>query len=78
MGRGEGFVGATLKDTWTKPRGVESGEVGGDDWGRGRVLGGKCRQLYLNNNKIIIIIINKIRYAFLYKLIAIYCFLFEF
>ena len=51
-GKGEGFSGTTLKDTWTKPRGVESGEVGGDDWGRGRVLGGKCRQLYLNNNKI--------------------------
>ena len=31
--------------------GVESGEGGGDGWGRGVVVGGKCRQLYLNNNK---------------------------
>ena len=39
MGRGEGFVGATLKDTWTKPRGVESGEGGGDSWGGRGVVG---------------------------------------
>ena len=32
---------------------MESGEGGGDGWGRGGVVGGKCRQLYLNNNKII-------------------------
>ena len=37
-GKGEGFSGTTIKDTWTKPRGVESGEGGGDSWvgGRGR------------------------------------------
>ena len=52
-GKVEGFSGTTIKDTWTKPRGVESGEGGeGGWWGRGMV-GGKCRQLYLNNNKII-------------------------
>ena len=28
-GRGEGFSGTTIKDTQTKPRGVESGERGG-------------------------------------------------
>ena len=27
---GEGFSGTTIKDTWTKPRGVGSGEGGGD------------------------------------------------
>ena len=25
----------TIKDTWTKPRGVGSGEGGGDGWGVG-------------------------------------------
>ena len=45
----EGFSGTTIKDTWTKPRGVESGEGGGDGWGGGGVVGGKYRQLYLNN-----------------------------
>ena len=37
MGRGqwgEGFTGATIKDTWTKPRRkVELGEEGGTGWG---------------------------------------------
>ena len=32
-GRGEGFSGTTIKDTWTKPRGVEAREGGGDGWG---------------------------------------------
>ena len=43
---GEGFSGATIKDTWTKPRGrVEAREGGGFGWGgRGRV-GRKYRQL---------------------------------
>ena len=31
--------------------GVESGKGGVDGWVRVRVVGGKCRQLYLNNNK---------------------------
>ena len=53
-------AGTTIKDTWTKPRGgVEAGEGGGDGWGGGIVMGAKCRQLYLNNNKIILI--NKIK-----------------
>ena len=43
-GKGEGFSGTTIKDTWPKPRGVEAGEGGG--------VGGKCRQLYLNNKLI--------------------------
>ena len=30
---GEGFSGTTIKDTWTKPRVVESSEGGGDGWG---------------------------------------------
>ena len=50
--RGKGFSGTTIKDPWTKPRG--DGMRGGR-WGwlgfRGSV-GGKCGQLYLNNNKI--------------------------
>ena len=50
--REEGFSGTTIKDTWTKPRG--SGIRGGRwGWlGLGGVVGSKCRQLYLNNNKI--------------------------
>ena len=47
-GKEKGFSGTTIKDTWTKPR------VG---WSQGKEVGmagvgGKCRQLYLNNNKI--------------------------
>ena len=31
---GEGFTGATIKDTWTKSRGkVEAGKGGGIGWG---------------------------------------------
>ena len=30
---GEEFSGTTIKDMWTKPKGVESGEGGGDGWG---------------------------------------------
>ena len=29
---GEGFSGTTIKDTWTKPRWVQSGEGNGDGW----------------------------------------------
>ena len=33
-GKGEGFPGTTIKDTWTKPRGrVVVGEGGGVSWG---------------------------------------------
>ena len=39
-GKEEGFSGTTIKNTWMKPR---RGGVGGE-------VGGKCRQLYLNNN----------------------------
>ena len=52
-GRREGFSGTTIKDTWTKPKrgGIRRRRRG---WlGSGRSGGGKCRQLYLNNNKII-------------------------
>ena len=53
-GKGEeGFSGTTVKDTWTKPRG---GGIRGGRWGWlgwGEVVRGKCRQLYLNSNKII-------------------------
>ena len=34
-GRGEGFSGTTIKDTWTKPGRVEAGEGGGDGWSGG-------------------------------------------
>ena len=56
-GRKGGKVGRVLRNNYkghmdkTKDR-VESGEGGGDGWGRGGVAGGKRRQLYLNNNKI--------------------------
>ena len=47
----EGFSGTSIKDTWTKPKG---GRIKGGDWGWlgwREVVGGKWRQLYLNNNK---------------------------
>ena len=50
-GKAEGFSGTCMKDTWTKPkRGrIKGGKRG---WlGLGGVVGGKWRQLYLNNNK---------------------------
>ena len=31
-GKGEGFPGTTIKDTWTNPRGLVSEEGGGDGW----------------------------------------------
>ena len=46
-GRGEGFSGTIIKDTWIKPRWEWGGSKGG------RVAGSKCRQLYLKNNIII-------------------------
>ena len=50
-GEGEGFSGTTIKDTWTKPRGSEIRE-GRLKWsGLGWGIGGKCRPLYLNNDK---------------------------
>ena len=33
VGRGKGFSGTILKDTWTKPSGVEAGEGNRDGWG---------------------------------------------
>ena len=47
--RGEGLTGTTIKDIWTKMRGVETAErVVRSRMGRG---GGKGSKLYLNNNK---------------------------
>ena len=45
--RVKGFSETTIKDTWTKLRGVEAGEGCGDGWGGEGVVGvgGKCRQL---------------------------------
>ena len=37
-----------MKDPWTKPKGNRT--VGGR-WGCGKVVAGKWRQLYFNNNK---------------------------
>ena len=37
--KGEGFSGTTIKDTGTKPRGVEAREGGGDVWGGGQCWG---------------------------------------
>ena len=49
--KGDGFSGTTIKDTWTKPRGVESGGRWG--WlGLGREDGGTGRKVYSNDNKI--------------------------
>ena len=31
--KGERFSRTTIKDSWTKPRGVESGKGDGDGWG---------------------------------------------
>ena len=48
---GEGFSGTHIKDTWTTTKGVR---IKGGKWGWlrwGRVVGGKWKQLYLNNNK---------------------------
>ena len=52
-GKGEGFAGTIIKNTWTiRPGGwgVENrgGRWGGVGWGGG--VGGKGRKLYLNNN----------------------------
>ena len=47
-GKGEGFSGTCMKDTWAKPR-IKGGKWGG--LGLGAVVGGKGRQLYLNNNR---------------------------
>ena len=38
-GMGNRFSGATIKDTWTKPRGLEAGEGDGDGWGGGTCWG---------------------------------------
>ena len=46
--KGEGFVGTSIKDTWTI-MGVGGGN--GREVGRARVVGRKSRKLYLNNNK---------------------------
>ena len=44
--KGKGLQGACIKDPWTKPKG---GRIEGGRWGK--VVAGKRRQLYLNNNK---------------------------
>ena len=49
--KGEGFSGTYIKDTWTKPK---RGRIKGGKWGwlgSGGVVGGKWRQLFLNNDK---------------------------
>ena len=53
-GKGEVYSGTTIKDTWTKLRGWwwKQGKEEGME-GMRVVVGGKCRQLYLNNSKII-------------------------
>ena len=51
VGKEEGFSGTYITDTWTKPK---QGRIKGRKWGwlgRGGVVEGKWRQLYLNNNK---------------------------
>ena len=47
MGRkGEGLSGTCIKDTWTKPKGVESRVGGGDRWA-GRSGSGKMETTIL-------------------------------
>ena len=47
-GKGEGFIGTTTKDTWTKPRGgVESGEACGGWLGCRGSGGGKMQTTVL-------------------------------
>ena len=48
--KGEGFSRTSIKDTWTKPKGVGQMVGSGDGWGGGS-CGGKWRQLYLNHNE---------------------------
>ena len=38
-GKGEGFSGTCIKDTWTKPRRGGSGVGSGDGWGGGEWWG---------------------------------------
>ena len=38
-GKGEGFVGTIIKDTWTKPKGVGSNVGGGGGSGSGAMVG---------------------------------------
>ena len=45
--RGKGCQETGIKDLWRKPKGGRNEGGGG-----GRVVEGKWRQLYLNNNKI--------------------------
>ena len=50
-GKGKDRQGTCIRDTWTKPKG---GRIEGGRWGwvgQQGVVGGKWRQLYLNNNK---------------------------
>ena len=52
--KGKGHRGIYMKGPWTKPKGRR---IEGGRWGwvlRGKVMAGKWRQLYLNNNKKII------------------------
>ena len=70
-GKGEQLSGTTIKDTWTKTMGVETGEGGGMT-GVGAEVGGKDRTLCLNNNKIQKYLIKKEKtclYNFLLKYI---------
>ena len=72
----DAFSGTTIKDTWTKPRwgGSRGGRWGWLGWWG--VVGGKCRQLYLNNNKIILkthwVLFNSFCQSFDQKIQSIY------
>ena len=49
--KGKGHQEICIKDPWTKPK---KGSIEGETWGwvrQGKVVVGKWRQLYLNDNK---------------------------
>ena len=51
-GKGEGFSGTCIKDTWTKPKGRVGSRVGSEDgWGGGGNGEKMETTVYLNNNK---------------------------
>ena len=49
--KGKGCQGTCINDSWTKPKGGRTEGGRGGRVGQGKVVAGKWRLLYLNNNK---------------------------